>query len=144
MVVDADRRLASLLESDPAARAEWDATRKLRRDPRVTAIGRFLRATSLDELPQLLNVLRGEMSLVGPRPVTATELEQHYGAAAAAHYASVRPGITGPWQVSGRSDTTYASRVLMDVQYATRPSIWTDLRILLKTPVAVLLRRGAY
>ncbi len=144
MVVDADRRLAALLESDPAARAEWEATRKLRHDPRVTRVGRFLRSTSLDELPQLLNVLRGEMSLVGPRPVTAAELEVQYGAAAATHYASVRPGITGPWQVSGRSDTSYASRVALDVHYATNPSIWTDIRILLHTPVAVLLRRGAY
>lgn len=144
MVVDADRRLAALLESDPAARAEWETTRKLKRDPRVTPIGRLLRATSLDELPQLINVLRGEMSLVGPRPVTRAELEQHYGATAAAHYLSVRPGITGPWQISGRNDVTYASRVALDVAYATAPSLWTDLRILLRTPFAVLARRGAY
>jgi exopolysaccharide production protein ExoY len=143
MVVDADQRLAALLEQDPAARAEWEACRKLRHDPRVTWIGRFLRATSLDELPQLLNVLRGEMSLVGPRPVQAAELETHYGAAAA-HYLSVRPGITGLWQVSGRSDTSYASRVALDVRYAANPSLWTDIRILLRTPAAVLLRRGAY
>lgn len=143
MVIDSDRRLAALLESDPEARAEWEATRKLKRDPRVTAIGRFLRATSLDELPQLINVLRGEMSLVGPRPVTQAELDQHYGAAAL-HYAATRPGITGPWQVSGRNDVSYASRVAMDVAYATTPSIWTDIRILLRTPVAVLARRGAY
>jgi lipopolysaccharide/colanic/teichoic acid biosynthesis glycosyltransferase len=143
MVVDSDKRLAALLESDPAARAEWEATRKLKRDPRVTGIGRFLRATSLDELPQLLNVLKGEMSLVGPRPVQQAELDQHYGAAAA-EYASVRPGITGPWQVSGRNDVSYASRVALDVAYATTPSIWTDIRILLRTPVAVLARRGAY
>jgi len=144
MVVGADRRLAALLELDPDARAEWEVSRKLRDDPRVTWIGRILRASSLDELPQLINVLRGEMSLVGPRPVQATELETHYGAAAAAHYLSVRPGITGPWQVSGRSDTTYAARVLLDVQYATSPSLWTDIRILLRTPIAVLRRRGAY
>ncbi len=143
MVVDADRRLAALLEIDPAARAEWEACRKLKRDPRVTWIGRFLRASSLDELPQLLNVLRGEMSLVGPRPVQAAELALHYGAAAE-HYLSVRPGITGLWQVSGRSDTSYATRVALDVQYATNPSLLTDLMILLRTPAAVLLRRGAY
>jgi lipopolysaccharide/colanic/teichoic acid biosynthesis glycosyltransferase len=143
MVVDSDRRLAALLESDATARAEWEATRKLKRDPRVTAIGRFLRATSLDELPQLINVIRGEMSLVGPRPVTEAELEQHYGAAAA-HYATVRPGITGPWQISGRNDVSYASRVAMDVAYATSPSNWTDMKILLRTPTAVLARRGAY
>jgi lipopolysaccharide/colanic/teichoic acid biosynthesis glycosyltransferase len=143
MVVGAEARLAALLARDPAARAEWQATHKLRDDPRVTRIGRFLRATSLDELPQLLNVLRGEMSLVGPRPVQAQELTSLYGGAAA-HYLSVKPGITGPWQISGRSDTTYAERVSLDVAYATRPSFWTDLRILLRTPAAVLLRRGAY
>ncbi|WP_137178478.1 sugar transferase [Roseomonas sp. AR75] len=143
MVVDADRRLAALLESDPAAREEWDATRKLKNDPRVTAVGRFLRATSLDELPQLINVLKGEMSLVGPRPVLASELAAFYGAAAQ-HYLSVRPGITGPWQISGRNDTSYAQRVALDVAYATRPSLLTDIKILLRTPVAVLARRGAY
>jgi exopolysaccharide production protein ExoY len=143
MVTDADQRLAALLERDPVARAEWAARRKLKRDPRVTWIGRFLRASSLDELPQVFNVLRGEMSLVGPRPVQATELAVHYGAAAE-HYASVRPGITGLWQVSGRSDTSYTARVALDVGYATRPSLRTDLKILLRTPAAVLLRRGAY
>lgn len=143
MVVDSDQRLAVLLARDPAARAEWDATRKLKNDPRVTAIGRFLRASSLDELPQILNVLRGEMSLVGPRPVQASELAAFYGAAAQ-HYMMVRPGITGPWQISGRSDTSYAQRVALDVAYVTKPSLWTDVKILLRTPVAVLARRGAY
>ncbi|MFL1461169.1 sugar transferase [Roseococcus sp. DSY-14] len=143
MVVDSQERLSALLASDPAARAEWDATRKLRRDPRITRIGRFLRATSLDELPQLLNVLRGEMALVGPRPVVKAELDAHYGAAAA-HYISVRPGITGLWQVSGRSDTSYAQRVALDVAYVSRPSLAQDLRILLRTPLAVLSRKGAH
>ncbi len=143
MVMDADRRLAELLASNPRARAEWEASRKLKNDPRVTLVGRFLRATSLDELPQLINVLKGEMSLVGPRPVQAAELTTHYGASAA-HYLSVRPGITGPWQVSGRSDVSYAQRVAMDVAYATHPSLTQDIRILLRTPVAVLARRGAY
>ena len=143
MVVDSDQRLAALLARDPAARAEWDATRKLKNDPRVTAIGRFLRASSLDELPQILNVLRGEMSLVGPRPVQASELAAFYGAAAQ-HYMMVRPGITGPWQISGRSDTSYAQRVALDVAYVTKPSLRTDLKILFRTPVAVLARRGAY
>jgi lipopolysaccharide/colanic/teichoic acid biosynthesis glycosyltransferase len=143
MVEDADRRLADLLDSDPAARAEWESTRKLKNDPRVTAIGRFLRATSLDELPQLINVLRGEMSLVGPRPVQAAELAAFYGAAAQ-HYMMVRPGITGPWQISGRNDTSYAQRVALDVGYVAHGSLITDVKILLRTPVAVLARRGAY
>lgn len=143
MVPDAQARLEALLEADPAARAEWESTRKLRHDPRVTRVGKFLRATSLDELPQLLNVLLGDMSLVGPRPVTASELAANYGAAAE-HYQLVRPGITGPWQVSGRSDTSYDRRVALDVAYATRPSLAEDFRLLLRTPAAVLLRRGAY
>jgi lipopolysaccharide/colanic/teichoic acid biosynthesis glycosyltransferase len=143
MVMDSQARLDALLAADPAARAEWEATRKLRHDPRVTRIGRFLRATSLDELPQLLNVLKGEMSIVGPRPVTQSELDRHYGAAAA-HYLSVRPGITGLWQVSGRSETSYDQRVALDVAYVSQPSLVADLRILLRTPVAVLSRRGAH
>ncbi|OYW17739.1 MAG: hypothetical protein B7Z52_06250 [Burkholderiales bacterium 12-64-5] len=132
-----------MLDRDPQARAEWEATRKLKADPRVTAIGRFLRASSLDELPQLLNVLRGEMSLVGPRPVQSGELAVYYGPAAQ-HYIAVRPGITGPWQVSGRNDTSYAQRVALDVAYAKHPSLIGDIRILLRTPMAVLARRGAY
>ncbi|WP_207540269.1 sugar transferase [Sabulicella rubraurantiaca] len=143
MVVDSQARLAALLAADPAARAEWEETRKLRFDPRVTRIGRFLRATSLDELPQLLNVLRGDMSLVGPRPVQQAELDSYYGAAAF-HYMSVRPGITGLWQVSGRSETSYAQRVALDVAYVSRPSLMADLRILLRTPLAVLSRKGAH
>jgi lipopolysaccharide/colanic/teichoic acid biosynthesis glycosyltransferase len=143
MVMDADRRLAELLARDPAARAEWEATRKLKNDPRVTWVGRFLRSSSLDELPQLINVLKGEMSLVGPRPVQAAELAAFYGAAAQ-HYMQVRPGITGPWQVSGRNDTSYAERVALDVGYVARPSLLNDIRILLRTPIAVLARRGAY
>ncbi|MDN3568348.1 sugar transferase [Paeniroseomonas aquatica] len=143
MVTDSAARLEALLTHDPVARAEWDATRKLRHDPRITWVGRFLRASSLDELPQLINVLRGDMSLVGPRPVIAAELAAHYGAATE-HYLSVRPGITGLWQVSGRSSTSYATRVALDVRYATNPSLLEDLRILLRTPAAVLLRRGAY
>lgn len=143
MVMDADLRLAELIERDPQARAEWETTRKLRRDPRVTPIGRFLRASSLDELPQLVNVLRGDMSLVGPRPVQQSELNTFYGAAAS-HYRAVRPGITGPWQVSGRSDTSYADRVALDVRYVAGASLLDDIMILLRTPFAVLRRRGAY
>lgn len=143
MLADADARLSAVLERDPLARAEWERTRKLRNDPRVTPIGRFLRATSLDELPQLFNVLAGDMSLVGPRPVQQAELAQFYGAAAA-HYRAVRPGLTGPWQISGRSDTSYAERVALDVAYVERFSLLADLAILLRTPLAVLARKGAY
>lgn len=143
MVIDSQTRLEALLASDLAARAEWEATRKLKNDPRITRIGRFLRSTSLDELPQLINVLRGEMSLVGPRPVQEAEIDRYYGASAA-HYMAVRPGITGLWQVSGRSETSYESRVALDVSYVSRPSLLADLSILLRTPVAVLSRRGAH
>ena len=143
MVIDSQARLETLLASDPTARAEWEATRKLKNDPRITPIGRFLRSTSLDELPQLINVLRGEMSLVGPRPVQEAEIDRYYGASAA-HYMAVRPGITGLWQVSGRSETSYESRVALDVSYVSRPSLLADLSILLRTPVAVLSRRGAH
>jgi lipopolysaccharide/colanic/teichoic acid biosynthesis glycosyltransferase len=143
MVIDSQARLEALLVNDPAARAEWEATRKLKNDPRITRIGRFLRSTSLDELPQLINVLRGEMSLVGPRPVQVAEIDRYYGASAA-HYMAVRPGITGLWQVSGRSETSYESRVALDVSYVSRPSMLADLSILLRTPVAVLSRRGAH
>jgi Undecaprenyl-phosphate galactose phosphotransferase WbaP len=143
MVIDSQARLEALLASDPAARAEWEATRKLKNDPRITRIGRFLRSTSLDELPQLINVLRGEMSLVGPRPVQEAEIDRYYGASAA-HYMAVRPGITGLWQVSGRSETSYESRVALDVAYVSRPSLLADFSILLRTPIAVLSRRGAH
>ena len=143
MVIDSQARLETLLANDPAARAEWEATRKLKNDPRITRIGRFLRSTSLDELPQLINVLLGEMSLVGPRPVQEAEIDRYYGASAA-HYMAVRPGITGLWQVSGRSETSYESRVALDVSYVSRPSLLADLSILLRTPVAVLSRRGAH
>ncbi len=143
MVIDSQGRLEALLASDPGARAEWEATRKLKNDPRITPIGRFLRSTSLDELPQLINVLLGEMSLVGPRPVQEAEIDRYYGASAA-HYMAVRPGITGLWQVSGRSETSYESRVALDVAYVSRPSLLADLSILLRTPVAVVSRRGAH
>ncbi|WP_283949955.1 sugar transferase [Roseicella aquatilis] len=143
MVTDADARLARLLATDPVAAAEWATRRKLPADPRITRIGAFMRRTSLDELPQLLNVLRGEMSLVGPRPVVAEELRLHYGEAAADAYCRTRPGITGLWQVSGRSETTYAERVQLDTRYVRDWSLALDLRILLRTVPAVLQRRGA-
>ena len=140
MVPDAQARLESLLAADPEARAEWDRDRKLRKDPRVTRIGRFLRRTSLDEVPQLWNVLRGEMSLIGPRPVTAPELEK-YGARSWA-YLSVRPGITGLWQVSGRNATRYEDRVQMDVDYTHGMSLLWDVWILIRTVGAVIRRTG--
>lgn len=141
MMVSSDAILDELLTRDPAARQEWEANRKLRVDPRVTLVGKFLRATSLDELPQLLNVLRGEMSLVGPRPIVSAELP-HYGASAM-YYLSVVPGVTGLWQVSGRSNTSYEQRVQLDVDYVRNWTFWNDVMILLKTVPAVLLKRGA-
>lgn len=131
MVPDAKERLAALLASDPAARAEWERDHKLSNDPRITALGGFLRKTSLDELPQFFNVLRGEMSLVGPRPITAAEREK-YGEDFE-FYAQCRPGITGIWQVSGRNNISYPARVALDAQYALNQSILLDLAILLRT-----------
>ncbi len=141
MVANGDEILADLLARDPEAQAEWAATQKLRRDPRITRVGDFLRKTSLDELPQLINVLRGEMSLVGPRPIVAAETH-FYGHHIEDYYAA-RPGITGLWQVSGRSDTTYERRVALDVSYVRNWSLANDMVILMKTLPVVLLRRGA-
>lgn len=115
---------------------------KLSNDPRITHVGRWLRRTSIDEAPQLFNVLRGEMSIVGPRPVTAVELEQKYGADAA-EFVSVKPGLTGLWQVSGRSSLTYEQRIELDLRYIRERSLLTDLKIIARTPLAVLLMRGA-
>jgi exopolysaccharide production protein ExoY len=142
MVVDAPERLRRLLESDPAAAAEWAANRKLRYDPRVTAIGAILRKSSLDELPQLFNVLKGDMSIVGPRPVTDEELERYANSVGA--YLACRPGITGLWQVSGRSTTTYNKRVACDTFYARNWSISLDLKILIVTIPSLLASDSAY
>jgi lipopolysaccharide/colanic/teichoic acid biosynthesis glycosyltransferase len=142
MVTGADRALAELLRTDAQARAEWAQTCKLEHDPRVTWVGRTLRATSLDELPQLFNVLAGDMSLVGPRPVPAKELKERYREHAR-FYLRVRPGLTGPWQISGRSNLAYSRRIALDVEYARSGSLLTDLRILALTVPAVLLRKGA-
>jgi exopolysaccharide production protein ExoY len=140
MVVDASERLAELLKNDPDAAAQWAKDRKLDKDPRITRIGGFLRKTSLDELPQLWNVIRGDMSLVGPRPVIREELEL-YGKWAV-RYESLKPGLTGPWQVSGRNEVSYDERVMMDVRYARRHTLPGDLGILLLTSLAVLNRTG--
>lgn len=142
MVVDADVVLRELLERDPEARAEWARDFKLRNDVRITAMGRFLRRTSLDELPQLWNVLRGEMSLVGPRPVVEQELERYGGDVD--YYLMTKPGITGLWQVSARNDVDYAQRVSLDVSYVQQWSLSQDLAILLKTVGVVVRREGAY
>jgi exopolysaccharide production protein ExoY len=136
MVIDAPQRLHKLLESDALAEAEWAANRKLRYDPRVTWIGAILRKSSLDELPQLFNVLGGDMSIVGPRPVTDEELIRYSGAREA--YLACRPGITGLWQVSGRSTTTYDKRIACDSFYARNWSMHLDMKILVVTLPAVL------
>jgi exopolysaccharide production protein ExoY len=143
MAIDADQLMVSHLAANPVAAIEWAARRKLAHDPRVTRLGALLRATSLDELPQLLNVLRGQMSLIGPRPVVREELEQHYSAVGRIAYAATRPGITGLWQISGRSGTTYNERVTLDIAYVSTWSLALDLKILLRTIPAVLARRGA-
>jgi Undecaprenyl-phosphate galactose phosphotransferase WbaP len=142
MVPNAEQILHDLLEKDPAARAEWVRDRKLRNDPRITRIGRFLRKTSLDELPQLWNVLRGEMALVGPRPIVKEEMLR-YGRYLPT-YLAAKPGVTGLWQVTGRNDTDYRRRVVLDTYYVRKQSLMMDLRILLKTIRVVLLGHGAY
>jgi len=142
MVVDGDQVLKAALVRDPDLRKEWMRFRKLRRDPRITRVGTLLRRTSLDELPQLWNVIRGEMSLVGPRPIVRDELRR-YGSFVH-DYLSVTPGITGLWQVMGRNTTTYQRRVALDAYYARNQSLSLDLYILLKTTVVVLGGNGAY
>jgi len=141
MVVNGDEILAAHLKENPAAREEWLATRKLRKDPRVTFIGNLLRRSSLDELPQLLNVMRGDMSLVGPRPIVRDEIG--YYSDRYCYYISVRPGLTGEWQTSGRSDTSYEARVNFDVHYVQNQSFMRDMRILLRTIPVVLTLRGS-
>ena len=136
MVNNAGEKLEAYLREDPAAREEWKHYHKLKFDPRVTALGRLLRKSSLDELPQLLNVLRGDMSCVGPRPVTTAELSRYKSSAR--HYLQVRPGVTGLWQVSGRSNTSYDYRVALDRTYVANWSFGLDIKILVKTLPAVL------
>jgi Undecaprenyl-phosphate galactose phosphotransferase WbaP len=142
MSINAESLLEDYLRDNEEARLEWETSRKLKNDPRVTPLGRFIRKTALDELPQLINVLRGDMALVGPRPVTQSELD-YYGSTVTL-YSSVRPGITGLWQVSGRSDLSYDQRVRLDTWYVRNWTPWHDIAILLKTIPAVLSRRGAY
>ena len=143
MVVNSQEMLQKYLAENPAAREEWERDFKLKDDPRVTPIGKVLRRTSLYELPQIFNVLRGEMSLVGPRPVIQEELDKYYGETAKL-YCTVKPGITGLWQVSGRSDLGYDERVALDATYIKNRSLWGDIVILWKTVGVVLMKKGAY
>lgn len=143
MYRDADKRLKDILEADEKAREEWEKYFKLKEDPRVTKVGKFLRRTSLDELPQVFNVLKGDMSFIGPRPVVKKEIEQYYRDKAQYYY-EVRPGITGLWQVSGRNELDYERRVRLDVWYVLNWSLWLDLIILLKTVKVVFSGKGAY
>lgn len=141
MYVGAERRLEEMLREDPELRRLWERDHKLHADPRVTRIGRILRVSSLDELPQLFNVLRGEMSLVGPRPIVRAEIAR-YGQYIN-HYYAVRPGLTGLWQVAGRSSVSYRRRVAADVKYARVHSLAMDLRILVATIPSVSMGRGS-
>ncbi|WP_297434795.1 sugar transferase, partial [Sulfurimonas sp.] len=143
MYSDAAARLEKLLEEDEEVKAEWEKNFKLIEDPRVTKIGALLRKISLDELPQIFNVLKGEMNFVGPRPVIQQEIDQYYKEDAK-YYFMVKPGITGLWQVSGRSDTDYDYRVKTDKWYVMNWSLWLDIVILFKTVKVVLFREGAY
>ncbi len=143
MVSNSDEVLRNLLETDPDARAQWERDFKLKDDPRITRIGRFIRRTSLDELPQLWNVVKGEMSIVGPRPVVQAEFDQYYEGARE-HYLSVPPGLTGLWQVSGRNDLDYAQRVALDKSYVENSNVFYDFTIVMRTVKVMLVRRGAY
>ncbi|NTG51200.1 sugar transferase [Agrobacterium rhizogenes] len=142
MVVDGDRVLQAYLQANPRAMDEWRATRKLQNDPRVTLVGAVLRKLSLDELPQLINIIRGEMSVVGPRPVVEDELERYE--TSAIYYLQSRPGLTGLWQVSGRNDVSYETRVAFDTHYVKNWSLSSDMMIIAKTIPAVCLSRGSY
>lgn len=139
MVNDADERMESYLAENPEARAEWDSTQKLRQDPRITPMGQFLRKSSLDELPQLWNVLKGDMSLVGPRPMMLNQQAIYPGTA----YYRLRPGVTGYWQTAGRNKTTFEARADYDADYEADVSLMTDLRVLART-VGVVLRGTGY
>jgi exopolysaccharide production protein ExoY len=141
MACDADQALQRLLASDPDAAREWAESQKLSHDPRITPVGAFLRRSSLDELPQLFNIIAGDMSFVGPRPIVAAERER-YGEAFT-HCFSVPPGLTGLWQISGRSDCSYATRVSLDSQYASEWHLLLDAKILVKTVPAVLMQKGS-
>lgn len=141
MVPNAAEKLQALLDNNPDAKREWELTQKLSNDPRITPIGKFIRATSIDELPQLLNIIRGDMSVVGPRPIQFYE-RARYGDVLPLYY-SVRPGLTGLWQTSGRSNTTYSERIALDKKYVQTRTFWGDVWIILKTVPVVLMSVGA-
>ncbi len=141
MVPNAAGKLEAVLASDPAAKLEWELTQKLTNDPRITPLGKFIRATSIDELPQLLNIIRGDMSFVGPRPISHSERSK-YGESFE-FYCRVRPGLTGVWQTSGRSNVSYTERVEMDTKYVQTRTFLGDIWIMLKTVPAVLMSVGA-
>jgi undecaprenyl-phosphate galactose phosphotransferase len=143
MYVDADNRLNELLKSDPALMQEWKASRKLKNDPRVTPLGKLLRKTSLDEFPQFWNVLKGDLSIVGPRPVVYEEVINHFGEKAP-KILSVRPGLTCIWQVSGRNDVSYAQRIELDEEYVDKRTLIMDIKLILKTIPSMIFSRGAY
>jgi undecaprenyl-phosphate galactose phosphotransferase len=142
MVRNSQKVLQDLLENDPAAREEWEKDFKLKNDPRITSLGDFIRKTSLDELPQLFNVLIGQMSLVGPRPIVEEELARYKENVD--YYLLAKPGMTGLWQVSGRNDVDYDKRVYFDAWYVKNWSLWNDIAILFKTVKVVFVRSGAY
>jgi lipopolysaccharide/colanic/teichoic acid biosynthesis glycosyltransferase len=142
MVENADEVLQKCLEDDPDLLAEWERNHKLKNDPRITRVGRILRKLSLDELPQVLNVIKGEMSLVGPRPIVTDEIQRY--ADRYKYYLQVPPGITGLWQVSGRNDVDYDRRVMLDEYYVRNRSIWLNLYIIMRTVLVVIRRQGAY
>jgi exopolysaccharide production protein ExoY len=144
MVPNADEVLAHLLAHDPAAREEWTRDFKLKSDPRVTRVGRFIRKTSLDEFPQLWNVVKNEMSIVGPRPVVRKELDAYYGGAGRSRYLAVKPGLTGLWQVSGRNDMAYCERVELDRAYVDSWGVFSDFMIVMRTVGVMFRRKGAY
>lgn len=143
MYADADIRLKELLKLDPALKAEWESSFKLKNDPRITPFGKFLRKTSLDEFPQFWNVIKGDLSVVGPRPVVEDEMVKYFNKRAAI-VLSIRPGLTGLWQVSGRSNVSYEERIRLDEEYVKTQSFWLDLKLIAKTLPAILSSRGAY
>jgi undecaprenyl-phosphate galactose phosphotransferase len=143
MFCDADQRLETLLSNDPALKEEWRASQKLKSDPRITKVGTFLRKSSLDELPQFMNVLTGDLSVVGPRAMVESEIKEHLGNHAS-KILSIRPGVTGLWQISGRSDTSYPRRIQLDLEYINSHNFFTDLKIIAKTIPVMLFSKGAY